>query len=50
MMAPITPFISEYLFQNLRNGLREGDPLNVDSIHFTSIPQFNEDLIDLEIE
>ena len=50
LMSPITPFMSEYLFQNLKNGLREGDPLNVASIHFTSIPTYNEDLIDLDIE
>ena len=50
LMAPITPFISEFIFQNMKNGLREGDPLNVDSIHFTNIPTFDEDLIDLQIE
>ena len=49
-MAPITPFMSEYLFQNLRNGLREGDPLNHESIHFTDLPTYDEALIDLEIE
>ena len=49
-MAPITPFISEYLYQNLRNGLRSDDPNNRDSIHFTEIPNFSEDLIDEEIE
>ena len=38
LMAPITPFLSEYLYQNLRNGLREDDPRNMDSIHFTEIP------------
>ena len=26
LMAPITPFISEFIFQNMKNGLREGDP------------------------
>jgi len=50
LMAPITPFISEHLFQNMKNGLREGDPLNVASIHFTEVPTYNEDLIDMEIE
>jgi len=50
LMAPICPFISEYLFQNLRNGLREGDPRNLDSIHFTDIPTYDEALIDMEIE
>lgn len=48
-MAPITPFISEYLFQNLRNGLHENDPLNCESIHFTAVPDFSDALIDEEI-
>ena len=50
LMAPITPFISEYLYQNLRNGLREGDPRNMDSIHFTDVPEYSDDLIDEDIE
>lgn len=49
-MAPITPFISEYLYQNLRNGLREDDPLNKASIHFTAVPEYSDELIDEEIE
>lgn len=50
LMAPITPFMSEYLYQNLRNGLREGDPLNKESIHFTGVPEYSEDLLSDEIE
>lgn len=50
LMAPITPFMSEYLYQNLRNGLAENDPLNKDSIHFTDVPSYSDDLIDEEIE
>jgi len=34
----------------LRNGLAEDSPLNVDSIHFTSIPDFSEELIDQSLE
>jgi isoleucyl-tRNA synthetase len=49
LMAPICPFISEYLFQNLRNGLAENDPLNVQSIHFTDIPSYDDALIDEDI-
>ena len=49
LMAPITPFISEYLYQNLRNGLHENDPLNCESIHFTAVPDFSDALIDEEI-
>jgi len=50
LMAPITPFLSEYLYQNLRNGLSANDPLNKESIHFTGVPEYSEDLIDGEIE
>jgi len=50
IMAPVTPFLSEYIFQNLRNGFAEDSPLYVDSIHFTSIPDFSEELIDHKIE
>jgi len=49
-MAPVTPFLSEYIFANLRNGLAEDSPLNVDSIHFTSIPDYAEELINEDIE
>ena len=49
LMAPITPFISEYIYQNLRNGLAEGDTANQASIHFTEIPSFDEALIDEDI-
>ena len=46
LMAPITPFMSEFLYQNMRNGLPEGSELNQESIHFTMIPDFDESLID----
>ena len=49
-MAPITPFISEYIFQNLKNGLAEDSPLNQKSVHFTQIPSYEPDLIDENIE
>ena len=35
LMSPITPFLSEHIFQNMKNGLGEDSPLNVQSIHFT---------------
>lgn len=49
-MAPITPFLSEYFFQNLRNGFAEDSPLNVKSVHWTPMPEFEEALIDEQIE
>jgi isoleucyl-tRNA synthetase len=49
-MAPFTPFLSEYFFQNLKNGFDPASPLNIDSIHFTSMPNFDESLIYEKIE
>jgi len=45
-MAPITPFLSEFLYQNMRNGLPEDSELFQESIHFTNLPEYSEDLID----
>ena len=49
-MSPITPYLSEYLYQNMRNGLREDDKNNMKSIHFTEVPSYSDDLIDEDIE
>jgi len=50
VMSPITPFLCEHIYQNLRNGLAEDSPLRQDSIHFTDIPDFSEQLIDEKTE
>jgi isoleucyl-tRNA synthetase len=50
LMAPITPFLPEHMYQNLRNGLEEGSPLREDSIHFLQIPVFKPELIDKDVE
>jgi isoleucyl-tRNA synthetase len=51
LMACITPFITEHMYQNLRNGIgAEDQHLNQPSIHFLDIPQFNEKLLDDAIE
>jgi len=50
MMSCITPFLSEYIYQNLRNGLDKDSNLQADSIHFLQIPNFNEALINERIE
>ena len=44
------PFITEFIYQNLRNGLKEGNPLLEKSIHFLRIPEYNEKLLDDKIE
>ncbi len=41
MMAPITPFISEEIFNNLTGK---------ESVHLEMLPKLNEDLIDLKLE
>lgn len=51
LMACITPFLTEHMYQNLRNGLREEDKdLNQPSIHFLQIPQADESLLNEEVE
>lgn len=50
LMAPITPFISEFIYQNMKNGLSDKSPLKKDSIHFIDMPDFDPKLINLEIE
>jgi isoleucyl-tRNA synthetase len=50
MMSCITPFLSEYVYQNMRNGIHNADPLYAESIHFLSIPNYQEGLINDRIE
>lgn len=49
MMSCFTPFISEYLYLNLRNGFEDGHKDKKDSIHFLRIPEADETLIDDDI-
>lgn len=50
LMSPITPFISEFIFQNMKNGLGDDSEFKKESIHFTQMPSFDPELINLEIE
>jgi len=52
LMSCITPFITEHMYQNLRNGICEkSDPeLKQDSVHFLQIPDVDESMIDKGIE
>jgi isoleucyl-tRNA synthetase len=51
LMACITPFLTEHMYQNLRNGLREEDKdLNQPSVHFLQIPEADEALLDEGVE
>lgn len=51
MMSCITPFLSEYIYHNMRNGIDKSDSqYYADSIHFLSIPNYEEQLINERIE
>lgn len=50
-MSCITPFLSEYIYQNLKNGLNQDDKTYYgESIHFLRIPDYQESLINERIE
>ncbi|OEH78111.1 putative isoleucine-tRNA synthetase [Cyclospora cayetanensis] len=49
-MAPMTPFLSEYLYQALRKALPSGHPLLADSVHFLLLPLPNDKLRDTKVE
>jgi isoleucyl-tRNA synthetase len=51
MMSCITPFLSEYIYQNLKNGINPEDKTYyADSIHFLRIPEYQDALINERIE
>ncbi|CEL97895.1 unnamed protein product [Vitrella brassicaformis CCMP3155] len=50
LMAPFTPFLTEYLYQNLARALPEGHPDRCASVHWVSLPKANEKRIDAHIE
>ena len=51
MMSCITPFMTEYIYQNLKNGIAKDNAQSyADSIHFLQIPNYQESLLNLYIE
>ncbi len=51
MMSCITPFLSEYIYQNMKNGISASDSAYfAESIHFLGIPSYEEGLINERIE
>lgn len=50
MMSCITPFLTEYIYQNLKNGIPQDSPYYADSIHFLQIPDYQEKLLNEKIE
>ncbi|KEP62519.1 UNVERIFIED_CONTAM: isoleucyl-tRNA synthetase family protein [Hammondia hammondi] len=49
-MAPLTPFMSELLYRNLKRALPESHSLLAESVHFLTIPEAAEDVLDSTIE
>ena len=50
LLSPFTPFLTESIYQNLRNGISENSEYFEDSIHYLRIPIPREELIDVKIE
>jgi len=51
MMSCFTPFICEYIYQNLKNGINpDHKDIYADSVHFLRTPDFQEDLLNEKIE
>ena len=51
LMSCITPFITEHMYQNLKNGISEDNKdLNQESIHFLQIPEYSENLLNEAVE
>jgi len=57
VMAPLTPFLAEYFYQNLRKVLpteneqtsKDDYHVNVDSVHYLPLPKPREDIIDPDV-
>lgn len=48
MLAAITPFITEMIYQNLARALPEGHPLKAKSVHFLMIPEYDSEALDAD--
>lgn len=50
MLAPVTPFITEMLYQNLSRALPDGHALKAKSVHWVMVPEFDPSVLDQDIE
>lgn len=51
MLSCFTPFLSDYIYLNMKNGIKEDDAkLYADSVHFLRTPEFEEGLLNETIE
>jgi isoleucyl-tRNA synthetase len=49
LMAPLTPFISELIYQNLARALPDGHAMKAKSVHFVMIPDPDLEMLDEKI-
>lgn len=49
LMAPFTPFLVEYMYQNLKQILVAQQP-NTESVHYLMMPRANAELFDMKLE
>jgi len=49
LMSPITPFITEHIYTNLRSVLPESDPRNQLSVHFVMVPEVDKSAVSDDI-
>jgi len=49
LMAPVTPFITELMYQNLAKALQDADSMKQKSVHFVMLPQVTAKAADLKI-
>ncbi|CAD7925829.1 unnamed protein product [Amoebophrya sp. A120] len=50
LFAPVTPFIADFIYENLQRALPENHPKKAECVHFVMRPRFNPRLINEEIE
>lgn len=46
LMAPVTPFLTELMYQTLARALPYGHVLKAESVHFVMIPKARDDAVD----
>jgi len=50
MLAAVTPFITEMIYQNLARALPDGHPLKAKSVHFVMVPEYDPEALDPDIQ
>ncbi|CAD7965581.1 unnamed protein product [Amoebophrya sp. A25] len=50
LFAPVTPFLSDLVYENLQRALPDGHEKKADCVHFVMRPRFNKNLLNEQIE